>query len=333
MTRSRIGGLLLATLLGGCGEADGPGSIPPTAEGPRILFLGGSPRHLYVVYANGAGLQQLTSGPQNDGSAFWSHDGTKIYFNRDTGAPPYLYVMNADGSDPQGITSLPRGEGVTWSPDATRRAFAAYLPSPDDPLDKVESDLYVMNADSTELLRVVDLRAPWNCDGFTDCPDVVGPAWSPTGEWIAYATWMTGRALAAYSDLAIVSPDGTQQRTLVASHASAGRWSPDGRQLAYVDGENGFIPRPSHIAVVGLNGEPPTILVDGAADSTWNVAPTWTADGSHIVFSRLPVGMNDSSKIFIVDALGTGLRQIPGLPSYAVVEDVNPQDLGSSSFP
>jgi Tol biopolymer transport system component len=333
MAKSRSSGLLLAALLGGCGDSGGPGIIPPTPEGPRILFLGGSPRHLFLVYANGAGLQQLTSGPQNDGGAFWSHDGTKIYFNRDTGAPPNLYVMNADGSNPQGIASLPRGEGVTWSPDATRKAFAAYLPSPEDPLDKVESDLYVMNADSTELLRVVDLRAPWNCDGFTDCPDVVGPAWSPTGEWIAYATWMTGRALAAYSDLGIVSPDGTQQRTLVASHASAGRWSPDGRQLAYVDGDNGFIPHPRHIAVTGLSGEGPSILVDGNADSTVNFGPVWTADGSHIVFSRSPVGVPDSSEILIVSAGGGGLRQLTGLPGNPIVQDVNPRDLGSSSFP
>ncbi len=322
---------MLAALLSGCGDPEGPNPIIPIGEGPRILFLGGSPRHLYLVHANGAGLKQLTSGPVDVGSAFWSHDGTKIYFNQDNGAPPYLYVMNADGSNPQGITSLPPGEGDDWSPDAAHKAFAAFMPSPDDSLDKEQLDLYVMNADSTELVRVVDLRDPWNCVGITDCTDIQSVAWSPTGEWIAYSTWLTGRAYHAYSDLGIVSPDGQQRRTLVPYTASGGRWSPDGRLLAYSDGESGS-PGPRHLAVVGLNGGDPTILVDGTAASTVNFSPSWTADGSHIVFSRRPAGFSDS-EIWIVRADGSGLRQLTDLPPNAVVQDVNPRDLGSVSFP
>jgi Tol biopolymer transport system component len=199
-------------------------------------------------------------------------------------------------------------------------------------LDKEQLDLYVMNADSTELVRVIDLRDPWNCAGITDCTDIRSIAWSPTGEWIAYSTWLTGRAYAAWSHLGIVRPDGQQQRTLIANNASPGRWSPDGRFLAYSEGQNGYIPRARHLMVIALNGESPAVLVDGNANSTVNFAPNWTADGSHIVFSRAPVGM-PSSGIFIISAHGTGLRQITGLPPGAIVQDVNPQDHGPASFP
>lgn len=65
------GTVLLGGFLGaGLGTIPGAligGLFPP--EGPRILFLGGSPQHLYLVYANGAGLQQLTTG--TGGAAFW----------------------------------------------------------------------------------------------------------------------------------------------------------------------------------------------------------------------------------------------------------------------
>lgn len=334
MNRSGVP-LLLAALLSGCGDPGGPGPDPivPIGQGPRILFLGGSPPHLYLVHANGGGLKQLTSGPRHDGAAFWSHDGTRIYFNQDNGAPPYLYVMNADGSNQQVITSLPRGEGDAWSPDATRKAFPAFMRSADDPLDQEQLDLYVMNADSTDLVRVVDLRDPWNCTGFTDCSDIASFAWSPTGEWIAFSTWITGRGGSASSSLGLVSPDGQQLRYLVDNTASGGRWSPDGRLLAYSDGENGYIPRPRDIAVVGLGGESPAILVDGTANSTVNFSPVWTADGSQIVFSRSPIGVPDSSEIWIVGADGSGLHRLTGLPVNADVQDVNPRDSGTPSFP
>jgi Tol biopolymer transport system component len=232
--------------------------------------------------------------------------------------------MNADGTGLEAIASIPPGEGDDWSPDATRKALPAYLPSTQDSLDQEQLDLYVMNADSTDLRRIVDLRAGWNCTGFSDCPDVASVAWSPTGEWIAYSTWVTGRGCAGYADLGIVSPDGSQQRTLVPYTGSAAAWSPDGRLLAYSDGDKSCVPHPYDLAVIGLNEGSRRSLVDGDATSTINFSPVWTADGSQIVFSRAPVGHPDSSEIFIVNANGDGLRRVTGVPGGAFVQDVNP---------
>ena len=182
-----------------------------------------------------------------------------------------------------------------------------------------------MNVDSTDLRRIVDLRAAWNCTGFHDCPDVESVDWSPTGEWIAYSTRLTGRAYSVYIDLAIVRPDGSEQRTLVSNGGSAARWSPDGKLLAYSDGDKSYVLRPWDLAVIGLNGGNPNSLVDGDASTTINFNPAWTPDGSQIVFSRAPVGGQDSSEVFIVNANGSGLRRVTGVPGGAMVQDVNPR--------
>jgi hypothetical protein len=48
------------------------------------------------------------------------------------------------------------------------------------------------------------------------------PAWSPAGDWIAYA---------AGAELRVISPDGTRKRTVSRQEPIAAVWSHDGRTL------------------------------------------------------------------------------------------------------
>jgi Tol biopolymer transport system component len=55
------------------------------------------------------------------------------------------------------------------------------------------------------------------------------PAWSPTGQWIAFVSMRDGN-----HEVYVMTPDGSGQRNLTASPATDAQfwWSPDGTQIA-----------------------------------------------------------------------------------------------------
>jgi dipeptidyl aminopeptidase/acylaminoacyl peptidase len=120
-------------------------------DGRKIAFMsqepdafGNDPNYdIFVVNADGSGLQQVTNDPGQDGFPSWSPDGSKLAFSstRDdcsnSTAPdcknsgdigPYhtLYLMNADGSDQHRISDR-FAQFVDWSPDGSYLVFSPGL--------------------------------------------------------------------------------------------------------------------------------------------------------------------------------------------------------------
>jgi Tol biopolymer transport system component len=80
---------------------------------------------IYVVNADGTGQEDLTPTRDDEDSAVWSPDSTKIAFvaGRPVSADPRnegtfdIYVMNADGGSRMRITSgLAVGHHLAWQP-------------------------------------------------------------------------------------------------------------------------------------------------------------------------------------------------------------------------
>lgn len=100
------------------------------------------------------------------------------------------------------------------------------------------------------------------------------PAWSPDGEWIAFAAdGPEGR------DIWIVPAAGGKPRAVTGDAARDGdpSWSPDGRFLVFVSDRSGN----EDLWVVRLENGALAQLTDDPADD-W--APDWSADGKHITF-------------------------------------------------
>lgn len=151
-----------------------------------------------------------------------------------------------------------------------------------------ELDIYVMNADGSELRRL------------TDSPGRdFEPAWSPDGQTIVFST---DRDDPDNAQLYIMNADGTNQRPFmdpVAADFIGARWSPDGSWLLFhsnqeVDGEPRF-----EIYKVRVDGTEMTNLSDTPGN---NFRPDWSPDGARIVF----VSERDGNReLYVMNADGS----------------------------
>ena len=157
-------------------------------DGGKLMFIWDrdGPEHfddeIAVVNADGSGFINLSDNPEfQDRYAIWSPDGSQVFFDYGGHGPA---VVNADGTGltllsveearaldphwiPENLETIPGGYvWPVWSPDWTRLALTSAS----------GSDLYVMNADGTDLTLVVGGEY------------AVGtrPSWSPDGEQIAF---------------------------------------------------------------------------------------------------------------------------------------------------
>lgn len=158
----------------------------------------------------------------------WSPDGKFIVYVSDkTSTFPQLWLMDAaDGSGrhPLATPGLQQEavDAVAWSPDGSQLAVTTWSePGP------TQIALVPMNAPGRQPGKVI-----------TDLPGgALDPAWSPDGDWLAFA----GRDAYAVEAFA-AHPDGTSVTKLTADGqlARSPAWSPDGRHVAYLSNKTGF---------------------------------------------------------------------------------------------
>lgn len=99
--------------------------------------------HIWIVDVPASSDQvpkplQLTSGNFDEGQAFWSHDGSRIYFLTQRLDEPYyelastdIYSVPAAGGAPEKFAAIPMGiSDVVLSPDGSRLAFHGSVTQP-----------------------------------------------------------------------------------------------------------------------------------------------------------------------------------------------------------
>ena len=179
----------------------------------------------------------------------FSPDGTKMLMTLSLGKSPNLFVKDLSSGTVERLTSHFGADSTpTFSPDARQAAFVSDRSG--------NPQIYTLDLETKEARRLTSLN--W-CDS---------PAWSPTGEWIAFA----GRANPKDKmDIFLVDVTGGQLRQLTHGEGSNEdpAWSPDGRLLAFSSTREGR----GQIYVMDADGSAPRLIaLQPGASST----PHWS---------------------------------------------------------
>jgi serine/threonine protein kinase len=181
---------------------------------------------IYLMNADGTGLQLITSMDNGACQPSWSPDGSKLVFIspcrargeffENTYNDSSLYMINADGTDQKTLTTIPGSDfDPAWSPDGTRIAFTSVRDG--------RKEIYVLAVDSGVVTRLTNSTG--DIENST-------PAWSPFSNQIAY----TVKRFGAYQ-VWVMSDKGESNVQIARSGQQLWDylpvWGPDGETILF----------------------------------------------------------------------------------------------------
>ena len=207
-------------------------------------------------------------------ATFPGHNGKIVFthYDNDEGRGD-IYTISPNGRHLLNLTpnSHADDDAPSWSADGRMIAFYSTRTGPDNPTG--DQEIFVMNANGTGLRQVTFNKVD---DG--------GPAWSPNGDRLVFHRFPDDDN----ADLMTVRVNGTGERNLTRSPGVFDRfgvWSPDGREIAFVQLKEINSGGTNDIYTIRPDGSHLRALINTSGDE---VVPDWSPDGKRIVFQADP---------------------------------------------
>jgi Tol biopolymer transport system component len=263
---------------------------------------------VWIENADGSNVRKLVSDDLTDGAASFSPDGTVVAFDQtptfsidevlaDSRRADRIMLVNVDGTGLRRVATHPDRPDSCWdgieggaifSPDGRRIVFSRLCPRTG------VSGLWTVNVDGTGAREVTrDASSPRDVlkflqDGtaFTHVEDHRA-SWSPDGKRLAFER-IDASATSERAAIFTIGIDGKDLRQVTPWSVDANDpdWSPDGTMIALNASAE---PSPTqNIWTVHPDGTGLTQLTtyDEAGQATFH--PSWSPDGSHILFTHSP---------------------------------------------
>jgi len=304
-------------------------------DGNHIVFAAGS--DISAADANGAGIHKLVSVP---GRAWWlhySHDGARIRFtvlDSKTGSLS-LWEMQSNGTGLHQMFSKQSDTSLEccglWTPDGRYYVFARIRVGRVDiwaarehsflwfrktaaPVQLTSGPLsfsfMAINTNGKKIFahgeqgRSELVRFENKSQTFVPFLSGISAGeldFSRDGEWVTYVSYPEGTLWRS-------RVDGTDRLQLTGSLSVANipRWSPDGKQIVYVDMQPD---KPLRMLLVSPQGGSPQELL---SEPDSQVDPVWSPDGKRIAYGRDAMRGEETITIQVLDLAKRQVTTLPG---------------------